>query len=87
MTFLPGDEIILGNTFFAGNLHHLINAVTLFKQAAAGGYGKAHGQLARVYFQKGDKGQCARNAKLYLDKYPDAGDAQQIQGMLEKCSN
>ena len=62
-------------------------AVTLFKQAAAGGYGKAHGQLARVYFQKGDKGQCARNAKLYLDKYPDAGDAQQIQGMLEKCSN
>jgi pSer/pThr/pTyr-binding forkhead associated (FHA) protein/tetratricopeptide (TPR) repeat protein len=62
-------------------------AIVAFKAAAKGGYGKAYGQLARIYYQKGDKGGCASAAKSYLDKYPDAGDAPQIQNMLEKCSN
>lgn len=62
-------------------------AIVAFKGAAKSGYGKAYGQLARIYYQKGDKGGCASAAKSYLDKYPDAGDAPQIQNMLEKCSN
>lgn len=62
-------------------------AIASFKAATKAGFGKAHGQLARVYFSKGDKGACASAAKSYLDKYPDAGDAAQIQTLLEKCSN
>ncbi|MFZ4579960.1 MAG: FHA domain-containing protein, partial [Myxococcota bacterium] len=62
-------------------------AIALFKQAVANGYFKAHGQLARIFFQRGDKANCAKHAKAYLDRYPDAGDAQPLQGMLEKCSN
>jgi pSer/pThr/pTyr-binding forkhead associated (FHA) protein/outer membrane biosynthesis protein TonB len=62
-------------------------AISLFKQAVANGYFKAHGQLARIFFQRGDKANCAKHAKAYLDRYPDAGDAQPLQGMLEKCSN
>lgn len=63
------------------------DAVNLFKQAVKAGNGKGYGQLARIYFQKGDKAQCAQAAKSYLDRYPDAGDAQPIQSLLEKCSN
>ncbi len=62
-------------------------AIALFKQALAKGNGKAHGQLARIYSQKSDKANCAKSAKAYLDKYPDAADAQQIQGLLDRCSN
>ena len=63
------------------------DAVNLFRQAVKAGNGKGYGQLARIYFQKGDKAQCATAAKSYLDRYPDAGDAQPIQSLLEKCSN
>ena len=66
---------------------HSDDAVSLFKQAVKAGNGKGYGQLARIFFQKGDKGQCAQAAKAYLDRYPDAGDAQPIQSLLEKCSN
>lgn len=62
-------------------------ALASFKAAASAGFGKAHGQLARIHFAKGDKGACAKHAKAYIDKYPDAGDAQAIQGLAEKCAN
>ena len=62
-------------------------AIASFKSAASKGYGKAYGQLARLYFGRGDKGACASAAKNYLDRNPDAGDAPTIQGLLEKCSN
>lgn len=60
-------------------------AVALFEKAVAKGYKRAYGQLARLLFQLGDKDGCRKNAKRYLDRYPDAGDAPQIEGLLEKC--
>jgi pSer/pThr/pTyr-binding forkhead associated (FHA) protein len=72
------DKMVAGDTD---------GALASFKSAAGAGYGKAHGQLARIYFTKGDKGNCAKHAKTYIDKYPDAGDAQAMQSMLEKCQN
>lgn len=59
--------------------------IALYKQAAAAGYRRAHGPLAKLYMQRGDKASCARHAKAYLDAYPDAGDAAQMQTLLEKC--
>jgi hypothetical protein len=59
--------------------------LSLYKQALAAGYAKSHGQLAKLYFGKGDKAGCARHAKAYLERYPDAGDAPQMQTLLEKC--
>ncbi len=60
-------------------------AVKLFNAAVSKGYKRAHGQLARLYFQLGDKAGCRKHGKRYLERYPDAGDAPQIEGMLEKC--
>lgn len=60
-------------------------AVELFKQAVAKGYHRAHGQLSRLHFQLGNKAGCLKHGKRYLERYPDAGDAPQIEGMLEKC--
>ncbi len=60
-------------------------AVGLFKQAVSNGYGRAHGKLASIYFQLGNKGACAKHGRAYLNRYPDAGDAPSIEGLLEKC--
>lgn len=59
--------------------------LALYKQALAAGYRKAHGPLAKLYMQRADKPNCAKHAKAYLDAYPDAGDAAQMQTLLEKC--
>lgn len=60
-------------------------AIGYFLAAVKGGYKKAHGQLARLYFQTGDKTNCAKHGNAYIQRYPDAADAPQIEGMLEKC--
>jgi len=60
-------------------------AIATYKLALGKGQKKAHGQLARQYFMKGDKGNCARHAKAYVDAYSEAGDAIQMQSLLEKC--
>ncbi len=60
-------------------------AIQHFQSAVKLGFKKAHGQLARLYFQMGDKGNCAKHGNLYVQMYPDAADAQAIEGMLEKC--
>ena len=60
-------------------------AVQFFKKAVSNGYGRAHGKLASIYFQLGDKGACAKHGRAYLNRYPDAGDAPSIEGLLEKC--
>ena len=57
----------------------------LFKKAVSNGYGRAHGKLASIYFQLGNKGACAKHGRAYLNRYPDAGDAPSIEGLLEKC--
>lgn len=61
-------------------------AIPLFQRAVAEGYVTSHGQLARIFFQRGDRANCAKHARAYLDRYPDAGDAQPVRGMLAKCS-
>ncbi|MEY3013434.1 MAG: hypothetical protein RIT45_2169 [Pseudomonadota bacterium] len=60
-------------------------AIDHFNAAVKGGYKKAHGQLARLYFQVGDKANCLKHGNAYIQRYPDAADAPQIEGMLEKC--
>ena len=60
-------------------------AVTLFEQAAKKGYRRAHGKLARLYYQLGKLKKCAYHGKKYLNYYPGAGDAPQIEGLVEKC--
>ncbi|GEM_PF-2594441 len=60
-------------------------AISLLKKAVVNGYPRANGALAKLLFQTGDKGGCLRHGKKYLRRYPDAGDADQIEGMLEKC--
>ena len=60
-------------------------AVNLFKQAVSNGYGRAHAKLASLYFELGNKALCGKHGKRYLDRYPDAGDAPQIEGLIEKC--
>ena len=60
-------------------------AADLFEKAVAAGYKRAHGKLARLYFQLGNKSKCASHGKLYVNRYPDAGDAPQIEGLVEKC--
>ncbi len=60
-------------------------AAALFEKAAAKGYKRAHGKLARLYYQLGKMSKCAYHGKQYVNRYPDAGDAQQIEGLVEKC--
>jgi pSer/pThr/pTyr-binding forkhead associated (FHA) protein/outer membrane biosynthesis protein TonB len=60
-------------------------AIKLFEQAAGKGYAKAHGKLASLYYQDGNKVKCRKAASNYLQRYPDAGDAPQMQGLLDKC--
>ncbi len=60
-------------------------AVKHFQAAVKSGYKKAHGQLARLYFQLGDKANCLKHGNAYVQIYPDAADAPQIEGMLERC--
>ena len=60
-------------------------AVSLFEKAVSAGYKRAHGKLARLYFQLGNKSKCALHGKRYINRYPDAGDAPQIEGLVEKC--
>jgi len=72
------DEMLAG---------HADEAVALFKRAVMAGNKKAYGQLARIFFQRGSRGECAVAARKYLVTYPDARDAQPMQGLLDKCSN
>ena len=60
-------------------------ALELFKKAVANGYGRANGKLASLYFQLGNKAACAKHGRQYLNRYPDAGDAPQIEGLIEQC--
>lgn len=60
-------------------------AVGLFEKAVSKGYKRAHGKLARLYFQLGNKSKCAFHGKKYVNRYPDAGDAPAIEGLVEKC--
>lgn len=60
-------------------------ALDMFKKAVANGYGRANGKLASLYYQTGNKAACAKHGRLYLNRYPDAGDAPQIEGLIEQC--
>ena len=62
-----------------------VRATALFEEAVRRGLPRAHGQLARLAFQRGDKSNCLLHGRLYLVRYPDAGDAPQVEGIVSKC--
>lgn len=60
-------------------------AIKHFLDAVKGGYGKAHGPLARLYQKSGNNAKCREHGTKYIQKYPDAGDAQAMEGLVEAC--